>query len=111
MSAGHSAPGWRRRAIRVVFGVQDPQSTKIAPLLEHARAASVAEAIDQSDVVILATPWEAVEQIVALRKDWSGKIIVDAHQSTAAAASRSGNRHDHLGSRDNCQMGAAGPSS
>ncbi|MGC1548409.1 MAG: NADPH-dependent F420 reductase [Rhodanobacter sp.] len=40
-------------------------------------AASISDALE-ADVIILAIPFGAVEEIAQLRSDWSGKIVVDA---------------------------------
>jgi predicted dinucleotide-binding enzyme len=40
-------------------------------------ATTVAEAIEQSDVVFLAVPYYAIEEVAAAVPDWRGKIVVD----------------------------------
>jgi NADPH-dependent F420 reductase len=64
----------------VTFGVREPQSSKVASLLEQvsgAVAVRVKDAIAGSDVIVLAVPWEAAEGIVKAA-DLDGKVLVDA---------------------------------
>ncbi len=73
---------WPQAGHTIVFSAKDPQSPKIRELLEkagpNARVASIQEAVDASDIVVLATPWEAAQEIIETTKGWGGKIIVDA---------------------------------
>ena len=73
---------WAKGGHTVVFGVKDPQSPKMKELLAqagpNARVASTQEAVDAADIIVLATPWEAAQEIVDSTKGWDGKIIVDA---------------------------------
>lgn len=69
-----------RRGEHVVLGVPDPAkyADAVAALGPHARITSTAEAIDASDVVVLAVPHGAVEGIARSVPDWQGKVLVDA---------------------------------
>ncbi|HUA66161.1 MAG TPA: NADPH-dependent F420 reductase [Alphaproteobacteria bacterium] len=53
---------WAGSGHQVVFGVRDVNSDKVKKLISEskgkAKAASVPDAVAQSDVVLLATPWE-----------------------------------------------------
>jgi predicted dinucleotide-binding enzyme len=66
----------------VIFGSRRPDSAEIKELLEragpHASAAPSAEAVAPADVVLLATPWNATEQVLSAAGDLSGKILIDA---------------------------------
>lgn len=66
---------------RVIFGTRDPQSEKARQLVARAgggaRAATPAEAAAGAEVVVLATPWGATEEVVRSLGDLSGKIVVD----------------------------------
>jgi predicted dinucleotide-binding enzyme len=46
--------------------------------VEGARLIPMSEAIDQSEIIILAVPYTAALSIVATRHDWCDKILVDA---------------------------------
>ncbi len=71
---------WAQIGHTVVFGVKDPPNSK--ELISHAGpnscAGTVQEAVTASDIIVLATPWEAVHEIVEATRGWEGKIIVDA---------------------------------
>lgn len=74
--------GWARHGHQIVFGTRDPESEKVQDLLEKlggaATAVLTAEAPDQTDIIILATPWSAAESVVRSVANWEGKILVDA---------------------------------
>jgi predicted dinucleotide-binding enzyme len=65
----------------VVFGVREPTSPRVKSLLKltdnRAKAASVPETVASSDVVVLATPWGAVRDAIAVAGDLRGKVLVD----------------------------------
>ncbi|MCU0546996.1 MAG: NADPH-dependent F420 reductase [Oscillatoriaceae cyanobacterium Prado104] len=71
-----------KKGYEVVFGVRDPESPKVQATLEatggKARAASVKEAAEFGEVLILATPWNATPDAIAQAGDLTGKIIIDA---------------------------------
>ena len=73
---------WAQGGHTVVFGTRKPDSPEIHDLLaragKNARAASAAEAAQSSDVLLLATPWEATREIVQGLGDLSGKTLLDA---------------------------------
>ena len=66
----------------IVFGVRDPQSSKVQSAVDStggkAVAASVEEAASHGEVLILATPWNATQEALASSGNLSGKIIIDA---------------------------------
>lgn len=72
---------WAEAGHHVIFGTRTPDSDKIKVLLaaagSNARAAMTDEAVAEAEVVVLATPWNAVESLVASLGDLSGKILVD----------------------------------
>lgn len=47
-------------------------------------AAAVADAVESSDVVFLATPWGKTAAAVAAVSDWSGRIVVDTTNNRSA---------------------------
>lgn len=71
-----------KKGHEIVFGVRDPESPKVQATLEatgsKARAASVKEAAEFGEVLILATPWNATQEAIAQAGDLTGKIIIDA---------------------------------
>lgn len=72
---------WAALGHQVTLGTRDPNSDKVKVLLltggPNLSAAMVEEAIAGSDVVALATPWPAVQEIAESIEDWGDKIIVD----------------------------------
>ncbi|HEY3741966.1 MAG TPA: NADPH-dependent F420 reductase [Bryobacteraceae bacterium] len=73
---------WAQAGHTVVFSSSDLTSAKMKQVLEkagsNASAASVQDTVAASEIVVLATPWEAVEDIVKTTPGWDGKIIIDA---------------------------------
>lgn len=74
------AQAFVRQGESVFFGVPNPDKyqstvTSFGPL---AKLGTVAQAAASNDVVILAVPFNAVEQIARSVPDWQGKVLVDA---------------------------------
>ncbi|MDB6114806.1 MAG: oxidoreductase coenzyme F420-dependent [Lacunisphaera sp.] len=73
--------GWAKAGHTIVFGVRDPVDGKTKPPLAELGAAAssrvVPDAVRGADVVILATPWEAVPDVITAMGDMRGKIIID----------------------------------
>jgi predicted dinucleotide-binding enzyme len=55
----------------------DSLTDQMAALGPRARAATVPEAIESSDVVFLAIPYYSVEDVAGAVESWRGKIVVD----------------------------------
>jgi len=70
MALGH---GWARDGHDVVFGVRNPAGKEV-PV---GRAAGIADAVRDAPVVVLATPWDAVDSALAAAGSLDGKILVD----------------------------------
>ena len=72
---------WAEAGHEVVFAARDPQATKVKSLLKlsdnKAVAAGVSDAVADADVVVLATPWIAVRDVLAVCGDLRGKILID----------------------------------
>lgn len=73
---------WAKNGHQVIFSARDTQSDSIRQLLSesgsNAKSGSVAETAQQSDVLLLATPWEAAEQALTSAGNLTGKILIDA---------------------------------
>ncbi len=73
--------GWAARGHQIVFGARDPDHPKVADLASRlagtAGAASIAAAATGAEVIVLATPWAAVESVLEAAGDLTGKIVVD----------------------------------
>jgi predicted dinucleotide-binding enzyme len=64
----------------VMLSSRDPGGSRmqkvIAELGDRARAGTIAETLDFSEVVAVAMDWDAIPEVVA-QGDWSNKIIID----------------------------------
>ena len=65
----------------VFYGSRDPSSSEVRELVavtgHGAVALTQAEAAARADIVVLAVPWRAAEEVVRALPDLSGKIVVD----------------------------------
>ena len=73
---------WAKLGHEVVFGTRNPESTEMQQLAAKASgktsAATLAHAAKDCEVLLLATPWTATEQIIAGLGHLNGKILIDA---------------------------------
>jgi hypothetical protein len=73
---------WAKAGHEVVFGTRNPESGDVQKLAARASgktsAATLGETCNECDVLLLATPWPATEQIIAGLGDMNGKILIDA---------------------------------
>jgi 8-hydroxy-5-deazaflavin:NADPH oxidoreductase len=70
MTLGH---GWVREGHEVVFGVRVPAGREVTV----GRVAGIAEAVREASVVVLATPWAAVESALSTAGSLDGKLLID----------------------------------
>ena len=65
----------------IVYGSRNPSAADVRELVaatgNGAAAASQAEAAAQADIVVLAVPWSAAEDVVRALPDLRGKVVVD----------------------------------
>lgn len=73
------ARAWRKAGHAVVFGARNPGDAELAALCEQigARAASVADSVRDAEVVALAMPYAALEDVLAKVGDLAGKTVID----------------------------------
>ena len=71
---------WSASGHRVLFSSRDPQSAEMKKLAVEARAATatVAEAVQASDVLLLATPWPVTQQVLKGAGSVADKVLIDA---------------------------------
>jgi len=66
---------------QIVYGSRDPSSKRVKQVVRMtghgARATSYKDAAQQGDIVFLAVPWPAMEQIARTLGDLTGKILAD----------------------------------
>jgi len=72
---------WAEIGHDVTFGVRDKTSPKVTELLNKitttANATDIDSAMEQSDIIVLATPWDAVKDILSKNDFITNKIIID----------------------------------
>jgi len=73
---------WAQGGHTVVFSSRHPESEKMKALIAeagpNAAAGSIAATAQQSDIVLLASPWNAMKEMVAAAGNLAGKILIDA---------------------------------
>lgn len=78
---GALGKAWARAGHSILFGVRDPAGGKTKPPLAEIGAGAVSlvipDAVRQAEVVVLATPWNAVPEVIKVMGDVKGKIIID----------------------------------
>ena len=79
---GTLGKAWSWLGHEVFFAVRDPQGGRTQELLDEASAkasvCSVRKACEASEVIVLATPWEAARGALEAAGDLTGKILIDA---------------------------------
>lgn len=72
---------WANRGHEIRWGTRAPESAKVQALVSKGGsctdACTTAEAAVWADVVVVATPWSATEDVIRSMGDLSGKILVD----------------------------------
>ena len=72
---------WAAKGHTITYGVRNPLTPKMQTILEEtdhiATATKIKEAAMQSDIIVLATPWEAVGEVVFQIVDLKDKILID----------------------------------
>lgn len=73
---------WSKIGHEVIFGTRDPQATDMQQLAAKAsgktRVATLPDAAREGEVLLLATPWPATQQVIEGLGDLNGKILIDA---------------------------------
>jgi 8-hydroxy-5-deazaflavin:NADPH oxidoreductase len=69
---------WRKREHQVTFGARDPGDAELRTLCAEigARASSVRDAVAGAEVVALAMPARAADEVIAAA-DFTGKLVID----------------------------------
>jgi len=83
-------PQFAKLGHRIIYGSRDPGRDSVEALVVRthttASATSPLQAAAQAEIVVLATPWDATEEIVRGLGDLSGKIIIDPTNTYAPGA-------------------------
>ena len=72
---------WARRGHTVTYGVPTPSDAKYADVLAatpNARMATVADAVQGAEAIVLAVPFDAVPTALANAGDLADRIVIDA---------------------------------
>ncbi|MEO7730473.1 MAG: NAD(P)-binding domain-containing protein [Kofleriaceae bacterium] len=75
---GGLAAAWAARH-QITFGARDPEDAELVAQCRTlgARAATVAAAVRDAEVIVLAMPWKALDDVVSAAGDLAGKIVID----------------------------------
>lgn len=70
---------WAATGHDVTFGVRDVADPETIALAREvgAAVATIPEALPAAEVIVLATPFTAVEAVAKALPDWSGRVVVD----------------------------------
>jgi predicted dinucleotide-binding enzyme len=70
---------WVEHGHTIVYGARDQADPSLVALCKDigAGAASVSEATRDADVVVMAVPWAAMEDVLAAVGDLAGKVVID----------------------------------
>lgn len=78
---GSLGKSWANKGHEVFFGVRNPDDEKTQNLIKdignNARAGTNEEAIANSNIIVLALPWQVVSKVLETA-DFTNKIIIDA---------------------------------
>lgn len=66
--------GWAKHGHEILFGVRNPNKLDAS----SAKVVSVMEAAQSADIVVLAVPWNAVQDALQSAGDLKGKILLDS---------------------------------
>ena len=77
----HSAVVGLKQGMRSIFSAREPESDELAAIRERAggsaQVGTCGEAIDASDVILLAIPWDQTRSVLEQSRDLDGKIVMD----------------------------------
>lgn len=78
---GALGKNWAKAGHTIIYGVRDPVAGKTRPPLSEIGGAAtslvVPDAVRQGEVIVLATPWNAVPDVITAMGDLRGKVIID----------------------------------
>ncbi len=78
---GTLAKSWGAKGHKILLGVRDTQDEKTRTMAKgiggDAEVLGIRQAAERTDIVVLATPWEAAKDALGAAGDLSGKILID----------------------------------
>ena len=87
---GALGKGWALKGHAIAYGVPDPSDAKhraVAEAAGKARVGTVGEAVRGADAVVLAVPFDAVDQALAAAGDLAGRLVIDVTNPLRMGAS------------------------
>jgi hypothetical protein len=82
---------WAEHGHHITFGSRNPQSDKVQQLVKDigngTRATAISDSVDDTDVVLLATPWSAAEGVIDQIGNLQDKVLIDATNPIAEGLS------------------------
>jgi predicted dinucleotide-binding enzyme len=77
------ARAWRKHGHQVTFGARDPRDAELTALCKEigATAATIADAVQAAEVIALALPAKAVDDLAKISFD--GKVVIDCTNNVA----------------------------
>lgn len=84
---GALGKAWARAGHTIIYGSRNATSDKVTTLLDETGAGATAiserEAAAQGDVIVLALPWNATQEVIEQLGDLSGRILIDTNNPLA----------------------------
>jgi 8-hydroxy-5-deazaflavin:NADPH oxidoreductase len=83
IGSGHIGEGlgraWGKHGHHIVYGARDTADPELTALCQKigATAASVSDAARDAEVVVMAVPWAALDDVLGAIGDLSGKVVID----------------------------------
>ena len=75
---------WSSRGHKIMFGSRNPESVKtMAGISPNVNSGSIADAVRFGEVILLAVPWQGVENVFRLCGPIPGKILIDCTNPVA----------------------------
>jgi len=98
------AKGWAKAGHEILLGVRDSANFKGKELLSQSNITiiTIAEAVKNAEVVVVAIPPDAVNELVKSFGDVLGKVIIDATNSVRSAPAGYANVAEALRALTNC---------
>jgi len=98
------AKGWAKAGHNVILGVRDTHNFKGKDLTSQKNISvqTIAEAARQAEVILVATPPDAVNELAKALGDVSGKVIIDATNSVRITPAGYANASEAFRSLTNC---------
>ncbi|HUS29888.1 MAG TPA: NADPH-dependent F420 reductase [Kofleriaceae bacterium] len=79
---------WKRKGHDVTFGARNPEDAELLALCNEtgAHAASVSDSVRNADVIALAVPYAALDEVLAATGELDGKVVIDCTNAVERGA-------------------------